>query len=177
MEDIGVIDMSPKEGAFGTTKSHTTSAKNKLIRAYEYEKEYDRGELNNDATGSHLESTSITLSDPQSSNKEFSDDPVTTSEAMTDSELTHFKVIPAEPQKPTKSSRKKNVTKHANSSKTEETSSIISDHTLTYPEYPTYGDYEEGLAPGGPSYDYEDYQVGETLVRLPYDFSGLQVGH
>ena len=40
--------------------------------------------------------------------------------------------------------------------------------TLPEPNYPSYSEYE--------SYDYQEYhQVGDQVVSLPYDFSGLQV--
>jgi len=36
--------------------------------------------------------------------------------------------------------------------------------------FPSYSDYEDGLV----SYDYQEYQMGDQVVSLPYDFSGLQ---
>lgn len=42
--------------------------------------------------------------------------------------------------------------------------------TLPQSTYPSYSEYEDGVV----SYDYPEYQVGDQVVSLPYDFSGLQ---
>lgn len=140
MEDTGVIDISPDEATFGSTKSHIDSSKNKLVSAYEFGQVYDKSDAPGSSSANSLQSTH----------------PENAFNATTDLNRTQKKL-------------KKIHSENTNSSK-EETSF---DYTMPYPTNPSYSDYEDGTA-GVPSYDYQDYQLGEPVVRLPYDFSGLQ---
>jgi len=166
------------------TKSHTENTGNKKsnTNSSKYSNSYTSN--NNDVisqiTGSDSDPTRLDKEDSENERSQNLASDIMLQEsksATTQSRDNQGITYEASPHKQMKILSQKIQPDLVNSSKTEETSLSAmanSSHSVAYPDYSTYADYEEGLAAGGPSY-YQDYQMGERLASMPYDFSGLEV--